>query len=91
MHEHGYDIQSAVEWMSLYHSEHRHAFMTVYEGLPQWSADTGPMANDYVEGLANWVRAHVCWIFKCGRYFGDEGMKVKDHRTVRLLPRVSSV
>jgi hypothetical protein len=44
--------------------------------------------NTFVERLAYWIRGIDCWSLETERYFGTKGLEIKEHRQVRLLPKV---
>lgn len=54
--------------------------------LPSWGKSIDAQISRYVEGLENWLIACLHWSYMSGRYFGTEGLKIQNTRTVTLLP-----
>ncbi|KAF8811257.1 terpenoid synthase [Phlegmacium glaucopus] len=54
--------------------------------LPSWSPEIDDMVARYVRGLENWIVGTLHWSFQSYRYFASEGLEVKRHRVVTLLP-----
>ncbi|KAF8888381.1 terpenoid synthase [Gymnopilus junonius] len=48
--------------------------------IPTWDPSVADMANDYLEGIANWVRSNNAWHFESGRYFGDKSKEIEKSR-----------
>ena len=42
----------------------------------------------YLDHIGNMRRAHWCWGFECGRYFGERGAAYGKTRAVPLVPKV---
>ena len=80
--------QDAVNWIGVWHDEVVEEFMHCKDNLPSWGGDIGRQVEQYVEGLAGWVRGSEEWSFDSQRYFGTQGLEIKRSREVYMLPRV---
>ena len=88
MNEKDVDLAGALDWLAKYNDEVLSKFQAQRHILPSWDPDMDRVVNEYVEGLAYWIRGHDCWSFESRRYFGTKGPEIKGHRLVTLLPRV---
>lgn len=55
--------------------------------LPSWGPEIDRDVATYVQGLQNWIVGSLHWSFESTRYFGKDGLSVKKHRLVKLLPK----
>ncbi|KAG8212951.1 isoprenoid synthase domain-containing protein [Butyriboletus roseoflavus] len=79
MREQGLDLQGAVDYVG-----------ALCKGTVQRFEDNRailPFVAIYVEGLQNWIVGSLHWSFDSERYFGKEGLEVKQHRIIKLLPK----
>ncbi|KAH7915515.1 terpenoid synthase [Hygrophoropsis aurantiaca] len=96
MQERGLDLQSALYWIRDYQEHVTQNFIRlrdevcarVREDLPTiWNERIEAQLKGYMGGLACWVRGNDAWGWECERYFGKEGMEVKNGKHVVLMPR----
>ena len=90
MRQFNFDIAAAVEWIRVYHEELQGRFMEKYLEIPRWGGPIDRLVSQYVDGIANWVRANDQWHFESQRYFGKRGSEVQKTRWVELLPLIRS-
>ena len=88
MHQMKTDIGGAIKWVADYHRETQRKFLDGLKRVPSWNQEIDCQVQQYLNGLANWVRANECWSFEAGRYFGSKGLEYKKTRLVPLLPRI---
>ncbi|KAF8811256.1 terpenoid synthase [Phlegmacium glaucopus] len=85
MKYHGHDLQSAVDHVGGLCMQSVDTFYANKE-LPSWSPEIDDMVARYVRGLQDWVVGTLHWSFQTHRYFKSDGLEVKRHRVVTLLP-----
>ena len=88
MHQLSTDIIGVINLVADYHRETQRKFLDGLKRLPSWNQEIDLQVQQYLNGLANWVRASECWSFEAGRYFGSKGSEYKKTRLVPLLPRI---
>ncbi|CCL98631.1 uncharacterized protein FIBRA_00633 [Fibroporia radiculosa] len=88
MHQYGYVLDKALEWLANYHTEVETKFLDGLKRVPSWGAEIDKQLDQYLLGLANWPRCNDCWNFESGRYFGIMGLEFQRTRMVPLLPKV---
>ena len=86
MYEHGFDIQGAVDWLERYVAGVRADFLDNIANMPSWGEDVDRRVKIYIDGIAQWVRGNDDWTFESGRYFGNNGLEIRETRIVSLLP-----
>jgi hypothetical protein len=91
MHEFNFDLDAAVAWAVEQHDERKAEFLELYSKLPSIGPETDRDLSEYVFGLANLVRANVCWTFEGRRYFRDKGVEVWRAGKVDLLPKMTKL
>jgi len=87
MHEHGLDLQGALDWLGSYSDEVVAQFMADLEQVPSWGEDIDSRVREYTEGLGQWVRGNDDWSCEAKRYHGDDGMRIQETRLVSVRPR----
>ena len=86
----GKDLENTLQWLLDYHDQDVDKFLAVREkvltkdGFPSFGPRIDREVVDYIDGLGFWVRGHTEWVFRSGRYFGDDGQGVQKHRKVVL-------
>ncbi|KAG0708516.1 terpenoid synthase [Suillus ampliporus] len=88
MLEVGLDIGGAIAWAAKYHAEFKKRFIKGLAEVPSWGPSTDVLVKEYLDGVANWVRANYCWSFESERFFGTMGPEIQQNRLVPLLPKV---
>ena len=86
MHEHGLDIQGAIDWLERYAAGVHAGFLDNVTKMPSWGEDVDRRVDIYINGIAQWVRGNDDWTFESGRYFGDKGLEIQKTRIMSLLP-----
>lgn len=81
------DITGSMKWIENHHKDLEAKFTETYFQLPRWGGPVDRQVAQYVDGLANWVRASDQWGFESQRYFGRNGCDVQKTRWVTLLPQ----
>jgi Delta6-protoilludene synthase len=87
MHQFGTDLQGTMQWVADHHEDLEASFMAAKAALLKFkhTEDVIQQVAQYVEGIANWVRACDAWSFESGRYFGRYGRDIQESRVVVLL------
>ncbi|KAI5995364.1 terpenoid synthase [Pisolithus marmoratus] len=75
--------------LGLDRSEIEARFINGLFALPSWGATLDIQIKEYLNGIANWVRANYCWSYESQRYFGSRGMEIEKTRLVPLLSKAS--
>ncbi|KZT01823.1 terpenoid synthase [Laetiporus sulphureus 93-53] len=88
MRQFNVDLYGAMAWAVQYHEKVEAAFIDGLKRIPSWGEQIDEQVDEYVLGLANWLRANDCWSFESGRYFGNKGLEVQKTRYVPVLPKV---
>ncbi|PPQ86910.1 hypothetical protein CVT25_009796 [Psilocybe cyanescens] len=86
MHHHAMSLQEAVDYVGDLCAQTIDTFCRNKERLPSWNPEIDDMVARYVQGLQDWIVGSLHWSFQTRRYFGEQGMEVKKHRVVKLLP-----
>ncbi|EJD04763.1 terpenoid synthase [Fomitiporia mediterranea MF3/22] len=89
MHEFSTDLEGAINKVVQLHAQTVKEFLDGLKKVPSWGPEIDCQVQQYLYGLANWVRANDCWTFECGRYFGNKGLEIQNKRVVQLLPKVA--
>ncbi|KAJ3512376.1 hypothetical protein NLJ89_g3557 [Agrocybe chaxingu] len=86
MQYHGHTLQSAVDYVGELCAQTIDTFCENKERLPSWGPEIDDMVARYVKGLQDWIVGSFHWSFQTQRYFGKDGLDIKKHRYVKLLP-----
>ncbi|KAH9847304.1 terpenoid synthase [Lenzites betulinus] len=87
MHERKLDVQSAISWLAEEHARRVDEFLQLWPKVSTltFGSDVVDCAvAAYLDHVAHWPRANVCWCFEGARYFGEDGPRVKKERTIEL-------
>lgn len=87
MRDKGLGLNEAVAWLAAEHDKVVDRFCALWKELAKLefgSAELDDAFGAYVNYLANWPIANVCWSFEGGRYFGSDGPRVRLERVVKL-------
>ncbi len=87
MHEKHLDLDGAVAWLAVEHARRVDEFFVLWRKaslLKFGSDDVDEAVSAYLDHLANWPRANECWSFENGRYFGEDGGRIKIERVVEV-------
>ncbi|KAG1738965.1 terpenoid synthase [Suillus lakei] len=68
MLEFGLDIGGAMGWAAAYHTKLEKRFTDGLAKIPSWGPSTDILVKEYLDGLANWVRASDCWSYDIQRF-----------------------
>ena len=86
MEEYQLNLQQSLYWLSGYASKTISNFLTNIHSLPSWGEKIDRGIEVYVDRVARCVRGYDAWSYETNRYYGDEGLKVREGRKIRLLP-----
>ncbi|KAJ7883181.1 isoprenoid synthase domain-containing protein [Mycena olivaceomarginata] len=84
MHEHGIDLQLAVNMVGKLCSDRMGDFIRLRAQLPLWGPTIDGMVRVYVDGLQDWMVGSLHWSFKTERYFGESSKAVLETLKVEL-------
>lgn len=84
MHQHGLDVQSAVDFVGNLCKQSIDRFNAETALLPSWGLQIDKEVSIYVDGLAHWIVGSLHWSFESERYFGQDGKIVRASRIVSL-------
>ncbi|KAF8135132.1 isoprenoid synthase domain-containing protein [Boletus edulis] len=87
MREQGLDLQGAVDYVGALCKGTIQRFEDNRAILPSWGGELDKQVAIYVQGLQNWIVGSLHWSFDSERYFGKEGLQVKEDRIIKLLPK----
>lgn len=88
MHRQDLGLQEAVDAVGVLCKASIDRFEQDRRLLPSWGPEIDRDVATYVQGLQNWIVGSLHWSFESTRYFGKDGVSVKKHRLVKLLPKV---
>ena len=86
MEEYHLDLQQALYWLSGYASKTIFNFLTNIRALPSWGEKIDRAVMVYIDRVARCVRGCDAWSYETHRYYGDDGLKVRECRKIILLP-----
>ena len=89
MEEYHLDLQQALYWLSGYASKTIFNFLTNVRALPSWGEKIDRAVMVYIDRVARCVRGYDAWSYETNRYYGDDGLKVRECRKITLLPPAS--
>lgn len=89
MYHHNASLTEAMAWVETELRRLVNHFLQLMRCEPFWSPEVDEEVEEYISGIANWVRANDCWSFESGRYFGSEGLRIQKERCVALSPRMT--
>ncbi|KAJ7718889.1 isoprenoid synthase domain-containing protein [Mycena olivaceomarginata] len=84
MHEHGIDLQLAVNMVGKLCSDRMEDFIRLRAQLPSWGPTVDGMVRIYIDGLQDWMIGSLHWSFKPERYFGERRKAVLETLKVEL-------
>jgi len=67
MLELGLDLDSTMSWAARYHTEVQKRFIDTLAKVPSWGPSVDVLVQEYLNGIANWIRAFSCWGFESQR------------------------
>jgi Delta6-protoilludene synthase len=86
MEEYHLDLQQALYWLSGFASKTISNFLTNVRALPSWGEKIDRAIMVYIDRVARCVRGYDAWSYETNRYYGDDGLKVRECRKITLLP-----
>jgi len=89
MEEYHLDLQQALFWLSGYASKTISNFLANKRALPSWGEKVDRAVGVYIDLVARCVRGYDTWSYETNRYYGEDGLKVQERRTITLLPPAS--
>jgi Delta6-protoilludene synthase len=84
--EYHLDLQQALNWLSGYASTTISNFLTNMRALPSWGEKIDQAVMVYIDRVGMCVRGNDAWGYETKRYYGDDGLKVRECRKITLLP-----
>lgn len=88
MEHHNMNLQQAVDKVGELCKNTIDAFISNLERIPDFGDEqVNREVKLYVQGLQDWIVGSLHWSFETERYFGKDGLKVKETRIVNLLPK----
>ncbi|KAL1938232.1 hypothetical protein VTO73DRAFT_11876 [Trametes versicolor] len=87
MNEKHLDLDAAVAWLAAEHAKRVDGFLALLPEASSLSFDSNQVnqaLSCYLDHVINWARGCGCWYFECGRYFGEDGLKVATEGIVEL-------
>jgi hypothetical protein len=84
MHVHGASVQEAVDWSSKQIDEVVKEFLELRKHHFCEDPTLDQDAQEYILGLGWMISGHNAWCFEGERYFGKEGSKVDESRSMVL-------
>jgi len=88
MEHHSMNLQEAVDKVGELCKNTIDAFISNLERIPDFEDErVNREVKLYVQGLQDWIVGSLHWSFETERYFGKDGLKVKETRIVNLLPK----
>jgi len=84
MHEHHLDLQGALYWLSGYAAKTITKFISDSKALPSWGADVDKAVKIYIDRVARCVRGYDAWSYETDRYYGRNGLKIRQTRKITL-------
>ena len=89
MEEYHLDLQQALYWLAGYASKAIFNFLANMRALPSWGEKIDEAVIIYIDRVARCVRGCDAWSYESHRYYGDDGLKVREGRQITLLPPAS--
>jgi hypothetical protein len=86
MEEYHLDLQQALYWLSGYASKTISNFSANIRALPSWGEKIDRAVMVYIDRVARCVRGYDAWSYETNRYYGNDGLKVRERRKITLLP-----
>jgi hypothetical protein len=84
MAEYNLGLQDALVWLGTYTDAIVSRFLSNLKGIPSWDPDTDKRVQMYIEGVGQCVRGNDDWCYETTRYYGDNGLKIRDDRILRI-------
>ena len=89
MEEYHLDLQQALYWLSGYASKTISDFLANRDALPSWGEKVDQAVTMYIDLVARCVRGYDAWSYETKRYYGEDGLKVRERRKITLLSPAS--
>jgi len=86
MVEYHLDLQQALYWLSGFASKTISNFLANIRALPSWGEKIDRAVMVYIDRVARCVRGYDAWSYETNRYYGNDGLKVRERRKITLLP-----
>ena len=90
MNEHHLDLHDTLTWLETYTDAIVFRFLSNIKHIPSWDPDTDRRVQKYVDGLGQWVRGNDDWSYESKRYYGDDGLSIREDRILRLSQRTGN-
>jgi hypothetical protein len=90
MTEYHLDLQGALNWLGTYSDAVVSRFLSNIKRIPSWDSDTDKKVQTYIKGLGQWVRGNDDWSYESKRYHGDDGLRIREDRILRVCQRTGN-
>ena len=87
MAEYNLGVQDALNWLGTYNDGVISRFLSDLKQIPSWDPDTDRKVQMYIDGVGQWVRANDGWSYESERYYGDDGLMVRENRILKISQR----
>ena len=84
MAEYHLGLQDALNWLETYTDAVVSRFLCDLKQVPSWDPDTDRKVQMYIDGVGQWVRGNDDWPYETKRYYGDDGLRIRDDRILRI-------
>ncbi|KIJ56930.1 hypothetical protein M422DRAFT_149352 [Sphaerobolus stellatus SS14] len=91
MNRYDMDLQSAVDAVGDMCVAALEEFEVLKDHLPSWEPSIDEAVSRYIQGLENWFVACLHWSFLSGRYFGKDGLRIRETHIVHILPKKKQI
>jgi hypothetical protein len=86
MEEYHLDLQQALYWLSGYASRIISNFLANIHALPSWGEKIDRAVMLYIDRVGRVIRGSDAWSYETKRYYGNDGLKVRECRKIAHLP-----
>ncbi|KIM41852.1 hypothetical protein M413DRAFT_27416 [Hebeloma cylindrosporum] len=90
MNEYRLDLRDALTWLGTYTDAIVSRFLSNIKQIPSWDPDTDRRVRTYVDGLGQWVRGNDDWSYESKRYYGNDGLSIREDRILKLRRRTGN-
>jgi hypothetical protein len=87
MAEYRMGLQDALNWLGTYTDGVVSRFLSNLKKIPSWDPDTDRKVQMYIDGVGQWVRGNDDWAYEAKRYYGDDRLRIREDRILRISQR----
>lgn len=88
MRHHHLGVQEAIDKTGELAHNKMDRFYNLYPQIPRYAGPVDLDVQLLVDGMAQCVSGVMHWSYESQRYFGKQGLEIKQSRQLRLLPKV---